>query len=149
MTPMPTGVTKAPVDVLEEQLVVLFRRARAGFERHARALHPELDAAAYGLLHLIDSAPAPTVTDLATRLSVGKPTVSRQISALEQLGLLTREQPDAGRRTTLLKLTPDGRARLQNARDRRRQQLQFLLADWPTSDVETLIRLLARYNQLS
>jgi DNA-binding MarR family transcriptional regulator len=134
--------------LVEQQLVVLFRRARAGFEQLAREVHPHLDVAAYGILHLIGHGDATTVTALAERLAVGKPTVSRQVSALEQLGLVTRQRSRTDTRAVQLRLTPEGRVRLDTARLRRQARMRELLAEWDIDEVAALGELLARFNGL-
>jgi len=145
------GTPPAPheVEVLEQQLALLFRRARAGFESLAREVHPGLEAGAYVLLHLIDSGTAVTVTGLADRLSVGKPTVSRQVSALVRLGLLVRQPAADDGRAVTLGLTAEGTARLGLARDRRQEQFRSMLGQWDRADVAALAGLLERFNELS
>jgi DNA-binding MarR family transcriptional regulator len=133
-------------ETVEQQLLLLFRTARAAFERLAKDVHVGLDAAAYGVLHLIDTGEATTVTTLATRMLVGKPTVSRQVSALEKLGLLSRELGTS--RTVQLRLTDEGQLRLGAARARRREGFRNLLSEWEVADVVALGDLLTRFNQL-
>lgn len=136
------------VDEVAREMLLFLRRARAGYESIAAGVHPALDAAAYGILSLIDSGTAPTVTALAERLSVGKPTISRQVTALESLGLVHREPSTEDRRAMDLRLTDEGIARLTAARARSKEQLRALLGEWPLGDVETLGELLGRFNRL-
>lgn len=142
----PVAVPSDPAEQVEQQLVLLLRRARAGFEQVAREVHPGLEASAYGILHLVDTGTATTVTQLAERLGVGKPTVSRQVTALEALGLVERVAD--GSRTVQLQLTGDGRARFRSARRRRQQRFRRLLGSWPADDVAALGDLLTRFNDL-
>jgi DNA-binding MarR family transcriptional regulator len=137
-----------PVDAVEQQLLLFLRRARRGFDQVAKEVHPDLDISAYGILCLIHGGEATTVTNLAVRMLVGKPTVSRQVTALEQLGLVTREPTEAARRTVRLRLTSEGRVRLTSARARRREQFRVLLSEWTDDDVRMLGDLLARLNEL-
>ena len=51
-----------------------------------------------------------TMNELARRLHLDKSTVSRTIENLVQAGLVVREIPQANRRTTRLRLTPNGQA---------------------------------------
>jgi DNA-binding MarR family transcriptional regulator len=113
----------------------------------ARSVHPDVDAAAYGLLARIDEVGAIRVTDLAEYFSVGKPTVSRQVALLEQLGLVTRVMNDDDARSRHLSLTPEGRARLERARQARRQRVTEQLVGWPADDVTQFAALLHRFNQ--
>lgn len=136
------------VDRVEQELLLLLRRARSRFEQLASEVHPGLDAAAYGIMQLIHSGTATTVTEVAGRLSIGKPTVSRQVTALEELGLLHREHAATDRRAMELRLTPDGLARLTETRTRSKERFRGLLGEWPVDDVNALGELLARFNRL-
>lgn len=140
---------RPPVEVVEQELVLLFRRARAVFEQTAREVHPGLDVSAYGLLFLIDTGEATTVTALSGRLGVGKPTVSRQVSALEKLGLVSRSGSEDDRRAVRLALTAEGGTRLGQARARRQEGFRTMLAQWDPADVAALGDLLHRFNQLA
>jgi DNA-binding MarR family transcriptional regulator len=133
---------------LEHEMGVLLRRARAASEQLSRAVHPELESTAYGLLvHLRMRGPV-RPSDLAAFVGVGKPTISRQLQALEDLGLV-RRQPDPGdRRAQLLVLTDDGRKRLDGVRSARREHFRTRMNTWPEQDVRTLAALLARFNAL-
>src|SRR5690242_2685287 len=73
---------------LELELAVFLRRARANSGEMAREVHPELEAAAYGLFVRLESAGRQRATDLAAYFGVGKATMSRQLRALEGLGLV-------------------------------------------------------------
>jgi DNA-binding MarR family transcriptional regulator len=134
--------------LVAHELGMLRRRARAVSETLAREVHPELDASAFALLHLIACGEATSVTDLAARLSVGKPTISRQVSALEQLQLVRRHPAERDRRTSVLELTAEGRRSFASALRSREERFRHLLADWPLADLEVLGELLGRLNQL-
>jgi DNA-binding MarR family transcriptional regulator len=135
-------------EALERELGVFWRRARSASDRLARAVHPDLDPAAYGLLiHLRDHGLV-RPSDLAGYVGVGKGTISRQLKALESLGLIERRDDPADRRAHLLALTADGRRRLDAVRSARRQHLRARLTNWPEDDVRTLATLLARLNDL-
>ena len=82
------------------------------------------------------------------RLGLDKSTVSRQVSTLVALGLVTREADPADGRAQVLNTSPEGAARLSRIRDARRARWEADLADWPTEDVATLGELLARLNRL-
>jgi DNA-binding MarR family transcriptional regulator len=132
--------------LLEHELGVLLRRARGASGSLARQVHPDLDAAAYGLLARIDEAGTVRVTDLAAFFGVGKPTVSRQVALLEQLDLVARATDDGDARSRLVTLTPRGRERLGRAREARRTRMREQLRTWSQEDVAAFARLLARYN---
>ncbi|MET3986447.1 MarR family transcriptional regulator [Streptomyces sp. PvR034] len=132
---------------LERELSVFLRRARASSGEMARALHPELEPAAYGLLTRLEAAGRQRATDLAVYFGVGKATMSRQLRALETLGLVAREQDPADGRAFLVDLTREGRERFLRVRYARREQYMRKLADWDRGEVAELARLLNQLNQ--
>ena len=133
---------------VEREIGLLLRRSRAISARLSRELHPDLDGAAYGLLALLQDAGPLRASDLVARLGLDKSTVSRQVSTLVELGLVTREADPADGRAQVLNTSPEGAARLSRIRDARRARWEADLADWPTEDVATLGELLARFNRL-
>ncbi|PWI44087.1 MarR family transcriptional regulator [Streptomyces sp. ICBB 8177] len=135
------------MEALERELTMLFRRARASSGEMARAVHPELEAAAYGLLVRLEEVGAERATDLAAYFRVGKATMSRQLRALEELGLISREPDPADGRAFLVRLTPEGLARFTAVRDARRERYRSRLSRWDRTDVTDLARLLARLNE--
>jgi DNA-binding MarR family transcriptional regulator len=137
-----------PYRAVEEEFALLFRRTRAMSLDVAREVHPELEADAYGLLAHLDRTGRARVTDLAASIGVGKGTISRQVKALEELGLVRRAPDPADGRAFLLELTDVGGRRFRAARDARRGRLRELMRTWPRADVEALAGLLHRFNQL-
>ena len=133
---------------VEREIGLLLRRSRAISARLSRELHPDLDGAAYGLLALLQDAGPLRASDLVARLGLDKSTVSRQVSSLVNLGLVSREADPADGRAQVLSTSPEGAARLSRIRDARRARWEADLADWPAEDVATLGELLARLNRL-
>ncbi|WP_156726059.1 MarR family winged helix-turn-helix transcriptional regulator [Streptomyces apocyni] len=131
---------------LERELTVFLRRARASSGEMARAVHPDLESAAYGLLVRLAECGAQRATALAGYIGVGKATMSRQLRALEELGLVTREPDPADGRASLIRLTDDGRERFATVRAARRAQYVRKLADWDRREVAELARLLGQLN---
>lgn len=146
--PEPAG--KSDVDseflALERELAVFLRRARANSGEMAREVHPELEPAAYGLLVRLEETGQQRATDLALYFGVGKATMSRQLHALEGLGLVTREPDPADGRASLVRLTAEGLARFRRVRDARRERYVRKLADWNRTEVAELARLLHQLN---
>lgn len=133
---------------LERELAVFLRRARASSGEMAREVHPELEPAAYGLLVRLEDAGPQRATELATYFGVGKATMSRQLGALERLGLVTRTKDPADGRASLVELTPGGRARFTRVRRARRAEYGRKLAAWDRGEISELARLLHRLNAL-
>ncbi|MEU5212511.1 MarR family transcriptional regulator [Streptomyces sp. NPDC020742] len=131
---------------LERELAVFLRRARASSGELAREVHPDLEPSAYGLLLRLADAGTQRATDLAGFFGVGKATMSRQLHALEKLGLVAREpDPDDGR-AVLVRITDEGNARFTRVRNGRRAQYARRLAAWDPAEVAELARLLHRLN---
>ncbi|AVH56528.1 MULTISPECIES: MarR family winged helix-turn-helix transcriptional regulator [Streptomyces] len=133
---------------LERELTVLLRRARASQGEMAREVHPDLESAAYGLLVRLDECGRQRATDLAGYIGVGKATMSRQLRALEELGLVAREPDPADGRAWLVHLTEEGRTRVSRVREARRARYVRRLADWDPHEVAELARLLHQLNDM-
>ncbi|MFI1395019.1 MarR family winged helix-turn-helix transcriptional regulator [Streptomyces sp. NPDC020681] len=131
---------------LERELAVFLRRARANSGEMAREVHPDLEAAAYGLLVRLEEAGQQRATDLAGYFGVGKATMSRQLRALEELGLVAREPDPADGRASLVRLTEEGLERFRRVRDARRERYVSKLADWDRGEIAELARLLHQLN---
>ncbi|CAL9558063.1 MarR family winged helix-turn-helix transcriptional regulator [Streptomyces sp. enrichment culture] len=131
---------------LERELTVFLRRARASQGEMAREVHPDLESSAYGLLVRLDESGGQRATDLAAYIGVGKATMSRQLRALEELGLVAREPDPADGRAWLVRLTEEGRSRVGRVREARRARYVRKLDHWDRREVAELARLLHRLN---
>ncbi|MEU2425278.1 MarR family transcriptional regulator [Streptomyces sp. NPDC007851] len=143
----PTGADQEFL-ALERELTVLLRRARASQGEMAREVHPDLESAAYGLLVRLDECGGRRATELAAYIGVGKATMSRQLRALEELGLVAREPDPADGRAWLVALTDEGRRRVGTVREARRGRYVRQLAHWPRPEVAELARLLHQLNDV-
>ncbi|MFD7708890.1 MarR family winged helix-turn-helix transcriptional regulator [Streptomyces sp. NPDC059785] len=132
---------------LERELTVFLRRARANSGEMAREVHPDLESSAYGLLVRLDECGRQRATDLAAYIGVGKATMSRQLRALETLGLVAREPDPADGRAWLVHLTDEGRHRFRTVRAARRARYVRQLAGWNPREVAELARLLHQLNR--
>lgn len=132
---------------LERELTILFRRARANQGEMAREVHPDLESAAYGLLIRLDECGRQRATELAAYIGVGKATMSRQLRALEDLGLVAREPDPADGRAWLVGLTDEGHDRVRKVRDARRARYVSQLSHWDRLEVAELARLLGQLNR--
>lgn len=143
----PTGVDREFL-ALERELTVLLRRARASQGEMAREVHPDLESSAYGLLIRLEECGSQRATELAAYIGVGKATMSRQLRALEELGLVAREPDPADGRAWLVALTQEGRRRVGRVREARRARYGRRLAHWDRSEVAELARLLHELNDV-
>lgn len=131
---------------LEHEVGVMLRRVRRVIHERARAVHPDLQAAAYLVLaYLGDHGPTRS-SAVAELLSIDKGAISRQVQHLADLGLLERmPDPDDGR-ATLLVVTDEGRTRLAEVTTHRREYLDRRLGGWSDEELSTFVAGLARYN---
>ncbi|MET8256846.1 MarR family winged helix-turn-helix transcriptional regulator [Micromonospora sp. NPDC005553] len=135
-----------PIRAVEHELTALLRRGRAVSWEIAREVHPNLEPNTYGLLLWLRRSGSIRLTELAARLGVGKGTLSRQINALEALGLVYRDPDPSDRRAAQITFTEEGQRRFDAARSARVGELLRTLNDWPARDVEEFARLLGRFN---
>lgn len=136
------------LQVLERELTLLLRRSRAVQGRLGSRLHSGLDGAVYAVLLLLDDAGPLRASDLVVRLGMDKSTVSRQVAALVDLGLVERTADPLDGRARALAITAEGHRRLGDLRAERRARWQADLADWDPADVAALASLLDRVNRL-
>lgn len=137
-----------PVQLVEQELAFLLRRARGTWGTIAREVHPDIGAAAYGILLHLQQAGGARMTDIAAYFGIGKPTISRQLALLERIGLVERAEDVEDRRSVRVRLTEPGARRLAAAQNARRERFRTMLSAWPTDDVETLGRLLHQLNDI-
>ncbi|MET9254397.1 MarR family winged helix-turn-helix transcriptional regulator [Streptomyces sp. NPDC048182] len=142
-----SGVNQPGFLALERELTVLLRRARANQGEMAREVHPDLESSAYGLLVRLGEAGGQRATELAGYIGVGKATMSRQLRALEDLGLVAREPDPADGRAWLITLTPEGQTRVGRVREARRARYARRLEHWDAGEVTELARLLHELNR--
>lgn len=150
---MPLGDTDAVSDeealvAVEREVALMFRRGRARVAELSRRVHPGLEGMAYSMLGYIEQAGRVRVTDVGVHFAVGKATVSRQIRALEELGLVAREADLLDRRAALVSLTEDGRRRYLAARDVRMRRVREVMGGWSPDDVVRFADLLRRFNDV-
>ncbi len=136
---------------LERELTRFFRRSRVASTAIAAEVHPDLDVASYTVLVTIRDLSASLTggvraIDVAETLGLHKSTMSRNISVLERLGLVTREPSAEDARARLLTITEPGRTSLDAAISARRQRVSTILTRWTASDVRDLARLLGHLN---
>lgn len=128
---------QAVVGVLKQSRLHDFLLASAGVD---------LDRAGIALLHvLFESSGHLRIGDLAERLHVDAPSVSRTAARLERAGLVGRSADDEDRRACRLHLTPAGRGALDSVLGARRAWLAAALADWSPAERAAFARALHRF----
>ncbi|HEX5533659.1 MAG TPA: MarR family winged helix-turn-helix transcriptional regulator [Actinomycetales bacterium] len=142
------AVTGDPIVELEHELAVLLRRSRGFSAQVAKAVHPDVEPAAYALLVRLSETGGDRLTQLAAYFGVGKATVSRQLTQLHDLGLIDRVEDPDDARAQVVRLSKVGAERLEAARGARRRRFRQMLGEWEAGDLRTLAELLRRFNSL-
>ena len=102
----------------------------------------DLPYAATGLLAELVHCGESRASELAQHRIVDASVVSRQVSQLEQAGLITRRPDPQDRRVVLLRATPEGEQALADIERRRAEWLSHALRDWDEDQVRELAGLL-------
>ncbi|MET8310547.1 MarR family transcriptional regulator [Micromonospora sp. NPDC005173] len=132
---------------IETEVALLLRLGEATRRATGTAEHRVLDRAAYVILRHLDAAGPQNVSALAARLNLDGSTVTRQVSALQRDGLITRSPDPSDGRGTVISPTATGLHRMAAVRAARTRLYGDMLADWPTEDRETLALMLRRLNE--
>lgn len=98
-----------------------------------------MDRASVPLLRLLADADEPMrLGEVATRLDVEAPHVSRQIQRLEKTGYVERVADPDDRRAQLVRPTDSGRRAVEAFRQVMRGWMRDALADWSPEDLKAL-----------
>lgn len=143
--PVPTPEPDDLLGVIEFQSATLIRNFEQ-FRRKAAAF-AELDRSWYLLLRILDRSGPADVGSLARELGLDPSTVTRQLSAIESAGLITRIPAPDDRRRIIATPTEQGLCRVRDAAVHRRELTEALLADWDEDARAELARVFTRYNE--
>jgi DNA-binding MarR family transcriptional regulator len=130
---------------VERQMTVLLRRVqRIHVSTSSGELH--LERSAYGIMcQLADEGPQ-RLGALAVAFGLDPSTITRQVQALEEVGLAARTTDASDRRASILDLTPEGREVLDRTRAHRRQRMKQVMSGWAEEDRAEFARLLQQFN---
>lgn len=104
-----------------------------------------LDRPAIGILLTLAMADGPLrIGEIADRMQVVGPHVTRQVQALEQRGLVRRVADPNDRRASLIEPTESGTEAANRYTSTIIGWFREVIADWPTQDRTDLGRLLAK-----
>jgi DNA-binding MarR family transcriptional regulator len=112
---------------------------------HYRQQHQPVLPQHVGMLAKISEGPC-RLSDLARHLCVQLPTISRSVNLLVERGFVERWIPESNRRTTMVRLTPEGRKVLDSVTADAVSQTSALLGSLSAGERETVhsaIELLA------
>lgn len=138
----------ADISTIERELRRLHARARSASVELARSVHPRLDPALYALLVDITEAGQARASHLVEARGVTKAAVSRQVRALERLGLLRRDCDPSDARAQTLGVTPEGRRAVRRWQAARRRYTQRLLGSCTSQELAMIAVSLTKLNQL-
>lgn len=139
---MPAHDADAAIAQVEEQLSVLFGRARSIWKDAAAQIHPDLQPVGYKILGAIVRQGETNAYLLAQYLETDKSVVSRQVRMLEDAGLVTsRADADDGR-ARVLTPTPAAIEKVQTVRWSQQERLRELLRSRPVDDIRAFAGML-------
>jgi DNA-binding MarR family transcriptional regulator len=136
-------ITTTP-DLAVRLRLAITRTSRRLRQEAGTGLSPSLNSA----LATIDRHGPLTPSELATRERVQRPTATRLVARLEELGVLQRAADPADRRSSLLSVTPEGRALLEEMRGRKTAYLAHRIEKLDREERATLDRAAAILEQL-
>jgi DNA-binding MarR family transcriptional regulator len=134
------------VRALEHEMGVLVRRIRRLIAVRARMVHPDLSPVAYSMLMALNDSGPRRASDLVDLFSIDKGAVSRQVSALLELGLIERSPDPEDRRAAILAITEEGSNRLTRIAESRRREVIERLSGWSDEELKDFVSAMARYN---
>lgn len=110
--------------------------ARAGYE---------IEGPLYSTLSRLGLTDRYTVSELAERCGMELSTVSRRVRILEERGLVERETPDHDRRSSYLRLSPEGRVQFEVLSTTWRQMLGEAMGNWEPDEITEFARMFDRF----
>ncbi|HWE89658.1 MAG TPA: MarR family winged helix-turn-helix transcriptional regulator [Pseudonocardiaceae bacterium] len=132
------------VDVIETEMTRLSRTI-ALLSRSADA-PLGLDRAGYVLLRTLERIGPASINAIAMAVGLDGSTVTRQVAAMNRLGLVERTTNPGDRRSCIISPTATGHEAMQDVVLTRRANLASVTSDWSDDDRNMLGRLLARLN---
>lgn len=140
-----TAATSDPIEALETQLMILVRNITLLGWRHERDWG--MDRAGYLLLRTLDQIGPASINVLAETLALDGSTVTRQVGAMQEAGLVEREINPEDRRSCIVRPTEDGLEQMAHYRQRRRDSVTELTKDWSVHERRTMSKMLNKLNE--
>jgi DNA-binding MarR family transcriptional regulator len=133
--------TIAAIEVALHSLARRLKQARL-HEYIARQAGDGVDQAGLAILYALQGEEGMRVTDVAARLGIDTPAVTRKAQQLERLRLVSRARDAADARASRLQLTPEGCRVVRQFLVARHDWLTTLLTDWSPAERCEFARLL-------
>jgi DNA-binding MarR family transcriptional regulator len=132
---------------IETQIAFLMRLGEASRRATALKPHRALDRAAYVILRHLQQDGPQNVSAIADRLNLDGSTVTRQVTALQQDGLVERKADPRDGRGTMIEPTSLGLKQVDAVRAARRDLYDKVLVGWSPEDRDELATTLERLTQ--
>lgn len=132
-------------DLIEQQLFTLLRRNQAIHVRTTSG-EVELERSSYAILCLLADAGPQRLGSIARAFRLDPSTITRQVQAVERLGLAEKSVDPSDRRAFLLSLTTVGDEAVKGARGYRRASLDAILNGWSTQERDDFLTALSHFN---
>ncbi|MXS74287.1 MarR family transcriptional regulator [Microbacterium sp. CSI-V] len=132
----------AAVQALESSFSELMTTFRRYVAEAAERVSPGMLPATFKTLSVVSRFGPMTLSALAERLAADKGFLSRSISELEEMGLVTRTPDPNDRRSRLIAVTELGHDRLRDARAPHESRLYEALTDWSVDEIGNLSTML-------
>lgn len=131
---------------IESGIAQLFRSARQAIRSYSAEVHPDLQPTGFSILrHIAQTGPSQASSIVAVT-GLDKSAVSRQLSTLRMLGLVTtRPDPNDGRSSYLV-ITLLAEERLAAVRRLVERDYAERLETWTSAELATFASLLGRFN---
>jgi DNA-binding MarR family transcriptional regulator len=127
-----------------EELMCQFSTFGAVKRELGRMLPADCPSGSAAVLTLLERHGDMRMSKLAELLAVDMSVTSRHVAHVAERGWIDRSPDPADKRSRILHLTPDGRARLDELSRRTTEVLAHRLSDWTDEDIGHLIRLMSR-----
>jgi DNA-binding MarR family transcriptional regulator len=114
-------------------------------ESMVRAAGISLDRALFPLLVGVERFGPIGLVEMADRAGRDYTTVSRQVSKLEELGLVKRQEGAADRRVREVVITASGKAMTDRVDAARERLGRAIFESWDRHDVDELVRLMRKF----
>ncbi|GGD32210.1 hypothetical protein GCM10010915_10730 [Microbacterium faecale] len=127
---------------VEIGLSEVFTQHRRTMKRNAERLQPGMLPMTYKVFAVIARRAPITASELAEWLEMDKGQISRTVTYLESIDLVTRRPDEADRRSFVIEPTESGVERLEAARTPHEETLRARLGHWDPADARRLGELL-------
>lgn len=131
---------------LEHEVGVLIRRIKRVIGERAAAVDQSLQPSSYLMLAYLVEHGAERASAMVELFSIDKGAISRQVTHLEELGLVVRRPDPADGRATLLEATDVAATRMKAVATKRREWMDQRLGDWSDERLATFAAELSTYN---